>query len=136
MKRVTDWRARLGRVVEQCRRKPHVYGTQDCGTFVAACVEAMTSVDIAARFRGRYNDAASAVRVLQEDGYKDVVEYLASILEETRPILARVGDVLVYQTPETGYGLGICNGDHALVLHSRGVGVVSRDAAVKAFRIP
>jgi hypothetical protein len=134
--RKADWRSRLSAVVEGKRRLALSFGTNDCALFAADCVEAMTGVDLAARFRGRYSSADEAIALLLAEGFTDLCEFVASCLEECAPSLARAGDVMAFQSSETGWALGIVNGERVTVLRHDGLGTVSREIAQRAFRVP
>ena len=45
MTRLTDWPERLDAAIEVARHRPFAWGRQDCVTFAAACIEAVTGVD-------------------------------------------------------------------------------------------
>jgi len=135
MNRYLDWRARLSASIEARRRSLHVYGGNDCGLFVADCIAAMTGIDIAADFRGRYDSLASAVTMLQAAGYADLCEVLAARLEEIHPSRARAGDVMAFDSSPTGWALGIVNGERVTVLRPDGLGTVLRTQAQRAFRV-
>lgn len=136
MKRVTDWRARLSAVHEERRRAPHQYGEHDCGLFAADCILAMTGVDLAASFRGRYRDAAGAERLLAAAGYADLCDLAAAYLEEIPPAMARMGDIMAFPGEVAGACLGVVIGERVTVLRPDALGTESRSAAIKAFRVP
>jgi len=54
----------LDRVAED----PFEWGTHDCALFAAACVAAMTGMDFAETYRGKYNSARGAATALGELG--------------------------------------------------------------------
>jgi hypothetical protein len=135
MTRCTDWRSKLSAIVEERRRLPHVYGENDCLLFVADCVAAMTGLDIAAKLRGRYDSASSGLSLIHASGYSDLCALLGEFLEEIHPSLARAGDVMAFETPETGWALGMVNGERVTVLHPDGLGTLLRTQAQRAFKV-
>lgn len=136
MRRHRDWRARMAAAIEVVRRLAHRLGAHDCALFCADVVLAMTGVDLAARYRGRYASVDEAMEVMRADGFDDLCALVASMLEEIPPALARMGDVMAFPSEETGWALGICNGEQVTVLRADGLGSVSREKATRAFRVP
>jgi hypothetical protein len=136
MKRLTDWRSKLSATIEAHRRLPFAYGRNDCALFVASCVEAMTGVDLAVLYRGRYTSANEAMQVLRAAGHDDVCALIALQFEEIHPALARAGDVMAFPAERTGWALGIVNGERVTVLREDGLGTLSREQATRAFRCP
>jgi hypothetical protein len=133
IKRRPDWRPRLATFVESRRRE----ATTDCGLFVADAIVAMTGVDLAAPYRGRYTTTAEGVALLKADGFADLCDFAASRLVEVHPSLARAGDVVALRVSAgTGWALGLVNGERVTVLYGTGLGTVLRDVAERAFRVP
>lgn len=96
----SDWRVRLHAYLADARQRTFGYGgadgSQDCALFVAGAVEAMTGIDPAAEYRGRYTTLTGGLRVLRKAGYIDHVDLVAATLPEVRPAhLAQVGDIAV-----------------------------------------
>jgi hypothetical protein len=58
------------------------YGARDCCLFTAGCIEAMTGIDIAAWFRGRYSTRKESLALVEERTGKAsiqaVIEYVAA----------------------------------------------------------
>lgn len=68
-----DWPERLASVIEQRRHTPFRWGTQDCCSFAADAVLAMTGHDWLAPHRGAYFDAKSAEAIIGADGLEALV---------------------------------------------------------------
>ena len=100
-----DWRARLSAVIEVRRRVPFS-DENNCGMFLADCVEAMTGVDLAAPYRGKFSTLAEAIEMLRADGYADLCAYLAAHFEEIHPAFARAGDLVAFVGDVTGWAGG------------------------------
>lgn len=135
LKRVSDWRTRLSSVVEERRRIPFSE-ENNCGLFLADCIAAMTGVDLAADYRGKFKSLAEGIILLRKAGYPDLCAFLAKHLDEIPPALARAGDVMAFPTQQTGWAGGIVNGERVTVMSEAGLATVSRDLAARAFRIP
>lgn len=135
IKKVRDWRLRLSNVIEDQRRTPFTE-ENNCGLFLADCIAAMTGEDLAVNLRGKFKNRAEALVLLRRAGYPDLCAFLAGHLEEIHPSQARLGDVMAFPTDETGWAGGVVNGERVTVLGLAGLGTVSRDDAMRAFRIP
>lgn len=106
-------------------------GRHDCALFVSGWVRIATGVDHGARWRRQYHSLAGGQRMLEREGIGSHVELVASILAETAPALAQVGDVAVIEDR----ALGIFSSDRVFVLHKDGLVHVSRLRAEKAFTV-
>lgn len=138
MKRRPDWRPRLHETVEARRRVPFSFKAGvDCALFAAACVEAMTGVDLADGYRGRYTTEVGALRVIRNGGFADLADLVTSMLEEIPPARARAGDIaFVPDDSPFGGALGIVIGEQVACLAADGVGAVPRTLMTRAFRVP
>lgn len=78
------------------RSRPFVWGNWDCCLFAADAVLALTGVDHAATFRGRYRTERGARLALRKQGLNSVNDVLVFLLGEPQPI-ARLqrGDVVL-----------------------------------------
>lgn len=90
--RLRDWQSRLARVIQGRALQPFAWHGNDCATFAADCVEAVTGVDRMADLRAGYTNERQAMRLI------DVGGGLAAMLTDrlgpaVRAELARPGDV-------------------------------------------
>lgn len=60
MRRKQRWPSILAEQIEAARDKPFAWGSHDCALWAADVVRAMTGEDIAAAYRGAYDDERSA----------------------------------------------------------------------------
>lgn len=136
LKRVPDWRARFSAEMDQIRRTPFAWGTNDCLTGLAlASVRAMTGQDLRETC-GRYKTAAGAYRAIRKAGFDDLGDLAASVFEEIHPSRARVGDLgLVLTTGEIGAGLVVFDTSGLITLTEAGQGRLPRSAAIRAFKV-
>jgi len=81
-----------------------VWGTLDCSLFAANAIQAMTGVDIADDFRGKYADEASAFALIKTvtggTTVSDAAAHCASkhgLTEWKYPLQAQRGDLVVVQ---------------------------------------
>ena len=138
MRKHKDWRARLAASVEAQRRLPFEPGKHDCALFAANCIQAMTDVDLAEGYRGKYSTVAGAVRALRKAGYNDLSELGTKHFQELEgPVYAVSGDIAIISSDDfIGWNVGIVNGERVFVLREDGVGTVSRALITRAFRVP
>jgi hypothetical protein len=115
--------------------RPFEWGAWDCGLFSAACVQAMTGVDIAAEFRGRYKTAKGARRVMRGTMGEMMTRVAATYgMPEIRPSLAQRGDMVMIDTPD-GEALGICIGATIACLSPFGLLFLPMTRARRAWRV-
>ncbi len=105
MKRLPNWDTKLlPEFVVQRRKMPFAWGANDCCILAADAVKAITGVDIAADFRGRYTDEAEAFALIKKltggSTVADAAVYCAGkfgLTEYEFPLLAKRGDVVVLE---------------------------------------
>lgn len=103
--------------------KAFCWGTHDCALFVCGAIEAMTGIDVAAEFRGRYRSALGAARITRQvtgtgNTVEDAAKYVTAkygMEQLSAVLLAQRGDVVLHDGDE-GPALGIVslNGKDAL----------------------
>lgn len=98
--RLRDWQERLERLVLARLHQPFRWGERDCCLWAADAVQAVTGVDVAADFRGQYDSASSATRLLNRR-----IGILAEVCDErlgppVLPVMAQSGDVGMVREPE------------------------------------
>lgn len=125
-----DWEACLNAYVEAVAGDDYAYGVHDCGLFCAGAVEAMTGVDHAAAFRGAYDDAVSAAKVLRAKGKGTLIATVASLFDEKPPAFAQRGDIVW-----NGEAIGICFGPVALFVSDGGLTRVARAEWERTFSV-
>lgn len=133
--RLPDWRRRLAGYLAEVGRAPFRPGAHDCALFVAGAVRAMTGVDLAAQYRGRYTTLRGGYRVLRKEGVADHIALAAAIFEEVPTAFAQVGDVAVMPSEIDGGALGVVQGEMVYVLQPAGMALVSRMHMERAFRV-
>ena len=108
---------------------PFVWGKTDCALFCADGIEAITGVDIAGDFRGKYDDEASALALIKTitvtgSTIADAAAWCAAkhdLVESAHPLLARRGDLVVLE--DSGRmisGLVHLNGRHIVAQGEKG----------------
>lgn len=136
MKRYSFWRTALADYLQRVSSRPFVPGEHDCALFAAGGVEAMTSEDFGAGYRGRYKTLAGGYRLLKKRGFESHADLAASIFEEIHPSHAMVGDIAAVNG-DGGIALGIVQGEGVYVLSPEGrIDTVPLLNAIRAFRVP
>lgn len=109
---------------------PFEWGTNDCALLAADGIQAMTGVDIAADFRGKYHDEASAMQAIHDvcggTSVADAAAYCAKnhgLVEWTHPLLARRGDLVIVRNGDGSLiaGLVHLNGRHVVSVGEKGL---------------
>lgn len=133
--RRTDWQSRLSTCIEGALTKPFEWGRHDCALFAADAIQAMTDVDLATGFRGRYSTETGSVRRLRSAGHSDQLQLAASLLPEIDPAFATDGDVCSFVA--AGWTvLGVYVGDLIAAPGIDGLTFVPRTDATRAFHVP
>ena len=111
---------------------PFVWGSNDCCTFAAAAVEALTGDDPMASVE-HYDNPLAAARLVNDAG--GLLALASSFLGEAEsPRMAAVGDVVLLLN-EGREVLGICNGTNTISPGRDGMAVLEMTAASAAWKI-
>lgn len=137
LERIGLWRKPFKQTVDDLRRKPFVWGENDCGIGLACKLTlAITGVDFGAPYRGRYDSAASAYRLMRDEGFDDFADLVASILPEVHPSKLRIGDLAAIAVDSPfKHALGVVNGERIFVLTEAGFGTRDLLDAARAFKV-
>jgi hypothetical protein len=133
--RTPDWQARLTGYLAAAARARFAPGRMDCALFAAGAVEAMTGVDPAAAWRGRYRSLAGGSRLLAKAGHPHPESLVATLFAATCPASALPGDLAAVGTAE-GPALGVVQGAFVYVRRPDGLGLVPLPDALRAWRVP
>jgi len=135
-----NWQLRLAEFGRARASMPFSWGTNDCCTFAAAAVEAvsgsnpMSSMEPYGTEAGRKRKALRRLlrRIDKAGGLKALVtEFLGAPIS---PRMASVGDVVLVLNAGAEV-VGVCNGINIMAPGASGVVTLSMDAAVAAWRI-
>ncbi|PRD42184.1 hypothetical protein C5748_17110 [Phyllobacterium phragmitis] len=135
MSREFGWRTRLNAELDRSRMMPFAWGTNDCCTFAARCVLAVTGKDTTAAYSTRYRTAKGALSTLKRAGFDDLTQLAAAHFEEIAPSLASAGDLAAIRSDATGWALGVVIGERIVFIGPEGLGSVPVTDAVKAYRV-
>lgn len=146
MQKTGDWHHKLHDYLVANSKTPFKWGSFDCALFTAGAVQAMTGVDTASDFRGKYSDEAGAkVTIASVTGVangtvEDVVVYAAKkygFSEIKKGVLcAQRGDVVVFGEP-TSPAIGIVHldGFNCLFVTDKGINKIPLRKVRRAWRI-
>lgn len=126
-----DWPERLNEVIDQRRATPFTWGLQDCASFAAACVLAMTDT---APLEGLplWSSPEAAAAVLAEEG-----GLVAAVTRRFLPVpvaSARRGDLVMVEVGSVT-ALGVCLGHFAAAPGPAGLEYPAMRAARAAWRV-
>ncbi len=136
MKRIDNWPAILDKFLCERLSVTFEWGKSDCCMFACDALVAITSVDIARDYRGKYKTAIAADKILKE-GLNNIVTGTMHDLgsEEINKNFGQRGDLVLINTP---------NGDALAIINLRGtvtgqgeLGLIDYplDSVIKAWRI-
>lgn len=137
IKRIEKWREPFSRTVDELYNQPFEWGVNDCALgLVRKLVLAMTGIDYCEKYKGAYWDAKTAYRFMKTEGFKNVADFVESILPETELCKVKIGDVAAIETEDSfGFALGVVNGDRIIVLTEQGIGTVDLFAGKRFFKV-
>jgi len=145
LKRTPHWATREFHQFLVARAKtPFQYGTNDCSMFAADAIKAITGTDIAAEFRGTYNDAPSSLRAIHRitggTTVEDAAVWIAKkhgLEERQHPLTAQRGDLVLIPNADGTLIAGVVhlNGRHAVSVGENGVQRFSISTVKRAWKI-
>ena len=137
MRRFDDWPKRLQAELDHAAGVPFEWGTNDCITFAARVVKAITGTDLMLPHQGAYSTAQGAWLVLKRLGYRDVEAAVGATLGAPLDsvFLAQRGDVVVFDDADGRLGVGICVGEDIAVLALQGLAFLPVVRAKRAWRV-
>ena len=135
--RIDNWQMAFSSELEKPRY--FLWGKDDCCLFACDIIKAITKVDPAYSFRGKYKSALGAYREIRKQGFTGVMDVAEKRCAENNwpeiPILtAQRGDVVcaLFNNQES---LGIITGDSAAFVGGAGYVYIAPESALKAWRI-
>jgi hypothetical protein len=135
VQRYPDWQTRLDVFLRENGNRRFKYGEWDCCLFVASAIEAMTGVDPAQKYRGKYStmrearDVAEDVWLPFDSRRSSWIAFLVEAVTEQNQMVevsryrARRGDVALIKR-SSGHSLGIVS------LNGSSVTVVAGDCLI------
>lgn len=137
MTRCVNWASLLSAYLLERKAQPFAWVKNDCCTFAAGAVIAMTGRDPMADLRGKYKTRAGAGKLIARAGNLQALasQYLGAPLAS--PLLAMRGDVVLFDMgePHGPAALGICIGTHFAAPGPECTEIIPMCAAVTAWRV-
>lgn len=133
MKKPT-WFSDLVAYIDGHERTGFAYGAHDCALNVAGMIEAMTGVDHAKPWRGRYKTLAGGLKAMKKAGFADHFDYVQKTFPEVPVSFAGNGDIAAVRI-EGNWSLGCFMNNFIYVLTPVGMGILPRSQAEKAFKV-
>lgn len=135
--RLDDWHARLAAETDRQRRDPFAWGTHDCAIgFAAGIIEALTGVDLAKDYRGKYKTPRGAMKVLRDAGADSLGSFVALHLPPVKISRADVGDIgIVASDGPLGEALAMIDASGLVVMTEHGHGRRPRGDLIRAFKV-
>lgn len=121
---------------------PFAWGSNDCCTFAAGGIQAITGIDVMADFRGKYTDEAGALAAIESvcggTTVADAAAYCAQkagLVELPKPLFAQRGDLVVCNAPsgQLVAGLVHLNGRQIVIVGENGLYRVPLRSAVRSW---
>lgn len=138
LKRKRLWLSDFHDLMDEIRRQPFDWQGHDCVLGLGSrAVFAITGERLGAEYADRFNDAASAYRLMRELGFEDLADLIAAYLpERDHPSEAQIGDIVTIPVEtQFKHGLGVVNGERIITMTEAGIGTVDRLLADRAFRV-
>ncbi len=130
--RLPNWQERFSDFGKARASMPFAWGSNDCCTFAAAAVEAITGANPMATVPPYATETGAVRHIAAAGGLRDLAsEYLGTPLG---PLMAGVGDVVLIKN-EGREMLAICNGANAMAPGAHGIETLDMQTALAAWRI-
>lgn len=130
MIRQAGWRGRLGAVISAAAARNFEVGQHDCAIFTADCVLAITGVDLAAEWRGKYQTYRQGLTLMRDCGYQNPKALVAAHFDAIHPSEMVPGDLCFMRSAG-----GVFQGQVAYVLTPTGLGAIPAAQVTQAFRV-
>ena len=125
--RLSDWEQRLSDYIASKQAEPFAWGENDCCTFSAGAVEALTGIDPMPEYRGKYDTALGSARAL---GGRNLEEVLDEKFAQVPIGFAQRGDLVLMDDC-----VGVVAGDYAWFVSDIGLERVKRSLWDKAWGV-
>lgn len=139
LKRFDDWPERLDIFIKQRMKMKFKWGGNDCCTFTADAIIAMTGKDIASSFRMKYNSRSGAARFILQ--YGSLFGLACSVAKDFNLKImsgkrASRGDMVYIRSERDALGVMNLSGDGAwFVTESIGLSVAPVNLCIASWRI-
>lgn len=135
MKRQPDWRSKLGTYLNSVMEKPFNKTDHNCALFVADTTLAMTGIDLAEPYRGKFKTYKQGLEIMRENGYDDPYDMIEKQFTKIPVDVAKVGDIVLIRDKGIKKICGICVGHFALALFKDGICRVEIQDCYEAYAV-
>lgn len=138
MKRVANWISLLPAHTGHSRKRGFAWGTRDCALAACDAIKALTGIDPAENFRGKYSTPEEAAQLIGSDLGAFAARIAAQYgMQEVPPQFARRGDVVFVDNgrPEGGLGIVDLTGARAACASQNGSLLVPMRRWKRAWRV-
>lgn len=118
--RHNDWPALMAEAIKKAGKQGFSWGENDCCLFACDVVLAITGVDYAEEFRGRYKTEIGAARALKNIGAGSLIDTVDKIVGERKPLARAMRGDFVLTSQNGNDMLGICLGEYSAFLCEKG----------------
>jgi hypothetical protein len=133
MSRKEGWEAALFNEVAAARHRAFEWSVFDCATWAFDVRYALTGIDTAVTWRGKYRNLAGGLRVLKRLGHKGYADLAdAKIGPRVHVLSAQRGDIVLVGNPDA---FGVCLGGTVATVAEGGLVIVPRSSVTVAWRV-
>lgn len=129
--RVQGWESLLIEHLDEMRRTPFEWGSNDCALSVARWVHICTGQDHSSDWIGNYKTERGAARKMRARGFTSAAKIVDAKLPFVSVPFARRGDIVLHPNGS----LGICNGKISVFLGVEGAIDIETLCCIKAWRV-
>lgn len=140
MERTAGWEVRLADALARWRMASFAWGESDCLLFCGEVVEALTEIDMTSAYRGKYDNARGAAKLLGGKPGRLITGFLDERFERQPVAMARRGDVVFVTDGEDRLFGGAAavvdlNGRAILALSEEGMKALPMERAAAAWAV-
>lgn len=132
--RLPDWEPRFAAYISAVASRPFRAGRHDCALFAAGGIDALTGINPAADWLGRYSSQRAGIDLIRGTGYRDHVDFAARHFPAITRAEALPGDLVVIRAGRQR-ALGLLQGAAVYVPGRRGLGLVALDPGVQIMAV-
>lgn len=132
--RVAGWEMRLADYLRSRRGKPFEWGVNDCLTFVAKAIEALTEVDVYAPYAGYTTEEEAYVILDAAGGMRKVLDDTLG-KSHNNPLKSRRGDVVIFKDQGLTCGIVDDSGQFIAAVSKEGLVRVPLKQAIRIWSV-
>lgn len=134
MNRLPNWYSRLFNLISEKENEQFKIGTNDCTIFAADVVNAVTGVDYAEKYRGKYKTFKAGNELLKADGFESNIDFIEKNFEEIPASFSRAGDIGLIKV-KRGFAVVAIMSGFAVAVSNNGLQRYKISEVSKVFKI-